>query len=216
MRRSPMNTTLTATGMVAILRLTDGRRFAGIIDTLVSAGVRCLEVTLTTEGALGLVEEAVRRVPEGVEVGVGSVTSGSETVAAIASGARFVVSPNVDMDVVQVALAARIPVYPGALTPTEIIKAWRAGASAVKLFPAELLGPGYVHQVRAPLPEIPLIPTGGVGEGNLGAYLRSGSAAVGVGGSLIGDAERDGSLTELGDRARRYLRLISQHRRADG
>lgn len=213
--RTPINVTISASGMVAILRLTDGRRFNGIVDTLVDAGVRCLEVTLTSDSALALLEAGARRVPEGVEVGMGTVISAAHAGAAIDSGAQFVVSPNFNIAVVNQALAARIPVYPGALTPSEIISAWDAGASAVKLFPAGVLGPGYLRQLRGPLPGIPLMPTGGIGEQNVREYLSGGCVAVGIGTPLIGDAGSGGSLSELGKRARRYLRIIADHRGAD-
>lgn len=212
--RVPINRSLAETGMVAILRLSDTARLGGIVDALVDAGVRCLELTMTTDRALELVGAIVSATSVEVEVGVGTVTSGRDAVAAIEAGARFIVSPCVEPEVIAEAVAAGVPVYPGALTPTEVLAAWRAGASAVKLFPAVQGGPDYVGQIRGPLPNIPLVPTGGIDMDNAAAYMRAGCVAIGVGGPLIGDSWKGGSLTELGDRARSYLRAISEIRTA--
>lgn len=214
--RHPVNRTLMETGLVAILRLPDPSRLVALVDTLVAAGIRCLELTLTTKGALRLLEEVVARVPSTVEVGVGTVTSGPEAEAALGAGAAFLVSPVVQHEVLAAGREAGVPVYPGALTPTEILDAWRGGASAVKLFPSSAVDAGYVAQVRAPLPEIPLVPTGGVMLDNLGSYLRAGCVAVGVGSPLIGDAWRDGDLEQLAARARAYLETITEARSARG
>src|SRR5439155_13229904 len=114
----------------------------------------------------------------------------------------FVVSPSVEPEVIAAALRHRIASYPGAFTPTEITAAWKAGASAVKLFPAGQLGPGYLKDVRAPLPDIPVVPTGGIDVASVGAWLAAGAVAVGMGGPLIGDAlAPDGDLAALAQRA---------------
>lgn len=214
--RPPLNRTLVETGLVAILRLPDPARLADLVDTLVTVGVRCLELTLTTKGALGLLTDVLARVPATVEVGVGTVTSGPDAEAALGAGAAFLVSPVVQPEVLAAGQKAGVPVYPGALTPTEILAAWRGGASAVKLFPASAVDAGYVAQIRAPLPEVPLVPTGGIRLDNLAGYLRAGCVAVGVGGPLIGDTWRDGDLKQLEARARAYLEAITEARSAGG
>jgi 2-dehydro-3-deoxyphosphogluconate aldolase / (4S)-4-hydroxy-2-oxoglutarate aldolase len=201
-RRVPVGAGLAATRVVAILRAENADRAEAVVDVLVEAGVRSLELTLTTKGALDVVERLAGRVPAEVEVGVGTVLSAADVDRSVDAGARFVVSPSVEPEVIAAALRRRIASYPGAFTPTEIVGAWRAGASAVKLFPAGQLGPGYLKDVRAPLPDIPVVPTGGVDIPSVSGWLAAGAVAVGMGGPLIGDAlAPDGDLAALAGRA---------------
>jgi 2-dehydro-3-deoxyphosphogluconate aldolase / (4S)-4-hydroxy-2-oxoglutarate aldolase len=200
--RVPAGEGLAATRVVAILRAENADRAETVVDVLVEAGVRCLELTLTTRGALEVVERLAARVPRDVEVGVGTVLTADDVDRSVDAGATFVVSPSVEPEVIAAALRRRVASYPGAFTPTEIVAAWKAGASAVKLFPAGQLGPGYLKDVRAPLPDIPVVPTGGVDIASIGAWLGAGAVAVGMGGPLIGDAlAPDGDLGALAQRA---------------
>jgi 2-dehydro-3-deoxyphosphogluconate aldolase / (4S)-4-hydroxy-2-oxoglutarate aldolase len=200
--RVPVGPQLAATRVVAILRAENADRAEAVADVLVEAGVRSLELTLTTRGALAVVERLAARVPADVEVGVGTVRTVEEVGRSVDAGAAFVVSPTVDREVIDAALRRRVASYPGAFTPTEILTAWQAGASAVKLFPAGSLGPGYLKAVRAPLPDIPIVPTGGVDLAAVGEWLAAGALAVGMGGPLIGDAlSPDGDLRALAERA---------------
>ena len=200
--RVPVGDRLTATRVVAILRAENATRAEAVVDVLVEAGVRSLELTLTTQGALEVVERLAARVPADVEVGVGTVLTAADVDRSVDAGATFVVSPSVDPEVIAAALRRRVASYPGAFTPTEIAAAWKAGASAVKLFPAGQLGPGYLKAVRAPLPDIPVVPTGGIDTDAIGAWLAAGAVAVGMGGPLIGDAlTPDGDLRALAQRA---------------
>jgi 2-dehydro-3-deoxyphosphogluconate aldolase / (4S)-4-hydroxy-2-oxoglutarate aldolase len=200
--RVPAGEGLAATRVVAILRAENADRAETVVDVLVEAGVRCLELTLTTRGALEVVERLAARVPRDVEVGVGTVLTAGDVDRSVDAGATFVVSPSVEPEVIAAALRRRVASYPGAFTPTEIAAAWKAGASAVKLFPAGQLGPGYLKDVRAPLPDIPVVPTGGVDIASIGAWLGAGAVAVGMGGPLIGDAlALDGDLGALAQRA---------------
>ena len=200
--RVPVGAGLAATRVVAILRAENADRAEAVVDVLVEAGVRSLELTLTTKGALDVVERLAARVPAEVEIGVGTVLTAADVDRSVDAGARFVVSPSVEPEVIDAALRHRIASYPGAFTPTEIAAAWKAGASAVKLFPAGRLGPGYLEDVRAPLPDIPVVPTGGVDIASIGEWLGAGAVAVGMGGPLIGDAlAPDGDLTALAERA---------------
>jgi 2-dehydro-3-deoxyphosphogluconate aldolase/(4S)-4-hydroxy-2-oxoglutarate aldolase len=200
--RVPVGPQLAATRVVAILRAENADRAEAVVDVLVEAGVRSLELTLTTQGALAVVERLAARVPADVEVGVGTVLTAQDVDRSVDAGATFVVSPSVDCEVIDAALRRRVASYPGAFTPTEIVSAWQAGASAVKLFPAGSLGPGYLKAVRAPLPDIPIVPTGGVDTAAVGDWLAAGALAVGMGGPLIGDAlSPDGDLRALAERA---------------
>jgi 2-dehydro-3-deoxyphosphogluconate aldolase/(4S)-4-hydroxy-2-oxoglutarate aldolase len=197
-----MSQALATTRVVAILRAENASRAEAVVDVLLANGIRSLELTLTTEGALDVVARLVARVPEGTDVGVGTVLSADAVDRAADAGARFVVSPSVDPAVIEAAARHGIASYPGALTPTEIATAWSAGATAVKLFPAGALGPSYLSAVRAPLPDVPLIPTGGIALEEAGTWLAAGAVAVGVGSPLIGDAlATGGDLDALAQRA---------------
>lgn len=204
--RVPVGAALAATRVVAILRAENAARAEAVVDVLLEAGIRSLELTLTTGGALEVVERLAQRVPDDVEVGVGTVLTAEDVARSVDAGATFVVSPSVDHEVIAAALRHGIASYPGAFTPTEIVTAWNAGASAVKLFPGGTLGPGYLKAVRAPLPDIPLVPTGGIDTAAVGDWLAAGALAVGMGGPLIGDAlAPDGDLGALADRAAAVL-----------
>ncbi|MGH8869194.1 MAG: bifunctional 4-hydroxy-2-oxoglutarate aldolase/2-dehydro-3-deoxy-phosphogluconate aldolase [Actinomycetes bacterium] len=207
---------LVDTGVVAILRAASGDRFVDVAATLAGAGVTCLEVTLTTAGALDAVRAVRDRLPDAVSVGVGTVTSVADVHAAVDAGAEFLVSPGVSMDVVTAGLARGVPSYPGAWTATEVLTAWRAGASAVKLFPAATGGPAHLRHLRGPLPDVPLVPTGGVALDDIAAYVQAGAVAVGLGGPLQGDAAEGGSLDALADRAARALAAVRAARSEGG
>jgi 2-dehydro-3-deoxyphosphogluconate aldolase / (4S)-4-hydroxy-2-oxoglutarate aldolase len=200
--RVPMSEALATTGVVAILRAEDASRAEAVVEVLLESGIRSLELTMTTKGALEVVERLAATVPEGTDLGVGTVLTADEVDRAVDAGARFVVSPSVVPAVIEAALRHGIASYPGAFTPTEIHAAWTAGASAVKLFPGGVLGAGYLTAVRAPLPDIPLVPTGGIAVEQVGAWLDAGAAAVGLGSPLLGDAlAPDGDLDGLAERA---------------
>jgi 2-dehydro-3-deoxyphosphogluconate aldolase / (4S)-4-hydroxy-2-oxoglutarate aldolase len=201
--RVPMSEAIATTRVIAILRAENASRAEAVVEVLLENGIRSLELTLTTKGALEVVERLAATVPEGTDLGVGTVLTADEVDRAVDAGARFVVSPSVVPAVIEAATRHGIASYPGAFTPTEIHAAWTAGASAVKLFPGGALGPGYLKAVRAPLPDIPLVPTGGVAVEAVGAWLDAGAAAVGLGSPLVGDAlAPDGDLDGLAERAR--------------
>ena len=211
--RVPMSEALRTTRVVAILRAEDASRAEAVVDVLLENGIRSLELTLTTKGALEVVERLAATVPDGTDLGMGTVLTADEVDRAVDAGARFVVSPSVVPAVIEAATRHGIASYPGAFTPTEIHSAWTAGASAVKLFPGGALGPGYLKAVRAPLPDVPLVPTGGVAIEAIGAWLDAGAVAVGLGGPLIGNAlAPDGDLDALAERARAVAAAVGAHR----
>jgi len=205
---------LTGSGLVAILRARSGDRLAAACEVLLGAGVRCLEVTMNTPGALEVVGRLVAEAGEDTEIGVGTVRRPEDVDRAADAGAVFVVAPNTDEAVGRRAAERGLAWYPGALTPTEIARAWDLGASAVKVFPAGSAGgPRYLREVRGPLDDVPLVPTGGVGVEDVPGYLQAGAVAVGMGGPLLGRAlEDDASLTGLGDRARAALAAVARGR----
>jgi 2-dehydro-3-deoxyphosphogluconate aldolase/(4S)-4-hydroxy-2-oxoglutarate aldolase len=189
LRTGPAAIAIRRHRLVAVLRrVTPQPALLGLVDELAAAGVRVFEITLDApSGAADLA--AVRRHlhDAGIadaSVGAGTVL-GSETLAAARrAGADFAVSPVFDAELVRESIAAGLPFIAGALTPTEIVAAWAAGATLVKLFPASAVGPALVRELRGPLPDVPLLPTGGVDASNAAAFLAAGAVAVGVGGAI--------------------------------
>ena len=171
--------------LVAIVRLTDGAALADVAAALVEGGITTLEFTLTTPAALDAVAQCRVRFGDAAVIGAGTVLDADEARRSLDAGAQFLVSPGFDPDVIAAAHAGGALAMPGAMTPTEIIAAWRAGADVVKVFPARLLDPRYIADVRAPLPHIPLMATGGINKTNVADYLRAGCVAVAVGGNLV-------------------------------
>jgi 2-dehydro-3-deoxyphosphogluconate aldolase / (4S)-4-hydroxy-2-oxoglutarate aldolase len=184
--------------VVAVLRrVADAPR---VVAELRSGGIRVVEITLDSDGALDTIA-GLRSDPELVVL-AGTVRTAAEVDQAAAAGAEGCVSPVLVPDVVERCRTAGLPAIPGALTPSEIETAWRLGAAMVKLFPASIGGPAYVRDVVAPLPDIPLLATGGVDSGNAAAFLRAGAAAVGVGTALVGAADPPAAARELVGSAR--------------
>jgi 2-dehydro-3-deoxyphosphogluconate aldolase/(4S)-4-hydroxy-2-oxoglutarate aldolase len=203
---------LRDTGVVAILRAARQEHLEAVSDALAQSGITCLELTLTTPGALAALVRVRAALDPAIAVGIGSVITAAQAVAALQAGADFLVSPGVCADVAREASRAGVACYPGAWTPTEIIAAWGLRVPAVKLFPAASGGPGHLRNLRGPLPDIPLVPTGGVQLTHIAAYIAAGAVAVGLGGPLIGDALDGGSLPALGERAAAALAAVTDAR----
>jgi 2-dehydro-3-deoxyphosphogluconate aldolase/(4S)-4-hydroxy-2-oxoglutarate aldolase len=171
--------------VVAIVRLPDKAPLVEVAEALLAGGIRTLEFTLTTPGAIEAISACRARFGDDAVIGAGTVIDAAEAGTCLDAGAQFLVSPGTDPEVISAARAGGALSMPGALTPTEIIAAWRAGADVVKVFPARQFGPQYIRDLRGPLPQIPLMPTGGVDERNAADYLRAGAVGVAVGGNLI-------------------------------
>ena len=186
-------TGLVSGGVVAIARRLTADTAPQVADALLSGGVLAFEITLNEPvvGALRAIEAVADRAP-GLAIGAGTVLSIDAAKLAIEAGATFLVMPHTDPELVAWAAARGVPTLPGAFTPTEILAAWRAGAAAVKLFPASAAGPAFVRECLGPFPDIPLIPSGGVTAETAADFIRAGAVAVGVGGWLIGDSRPAG------------------------
>lgn len=172
-------------GAVAVVRLSDASQGVALADALLAGGVSAIEVTLTTPGALQLIESLTTHAGGTLMVGAGSVMGAPAARQAIDAGARYVVSPVFDADVMAMAHTHDIPVLPGAYTPTEIFRVHQAGADLVKVFPADTLGPAFIKGVLAPMPFLELMPTGGVTPDNVGQWITAGAVAVGLGSALV-------------------------------
>jgi 2-dehydro-3-deoxyphosphogluconate aldolase/(4S)-4-hydroxy-2-oxoglutarate aldolase len=202
----PVSASVARSGIVAILRAKTADSFAAVADVLVGAGVTALEVTLTSRGAIDALAGLRRQLPGSVAVGAGTVLTADEAKASVDAGAEFLVSPVLDPGLVA---ASSVPFYPGAFTPTEIYGAMRAGAPVVKVFPAGGLGPAYLKDVRGPLPDARIMPTGGIKIEDVADWLAAGAVAVGLGSPLIGDAASGGDLRKLAERARQAVNAVA-------
>jgi 2-dehydro-3-deoxyphosphogluconate aldolase/(4S)-4-hydroxy-2-oxoglutarate aldolase len=210
MRQTTVLDALAETRVVAILRGRDAGRMAEAARALAAAGVRCIEVALNAPGALAALRGLAADPPDGALLGAGTVLDPRAARDAVAAGARYLITPNVDPDVIGAARSLGVPILPGAFTATEIAGARRAGAAAVKVFPAATGGPGYVRALRAPLEDVPLLATGGIELEMAPAYVAAGALGVGMGSPLLGDALEGGSLDGVGDRARRLLAALRE------
>ncbi len=207
--RVAMSPLLRSSRVVAIVRGRSGEHLQSVCETLIEAGIRTLEITMNTPRNLEVLTRLREAHGDTVELGTGTVLSPAEVEATATAGGTFVVSPAVDLVVGETASRLGVAWYPGAMTPTEALRAWNAGATAVKLFPAGPLGgPAYLRQVRAPLDFVDFVPTGGISLAEAGEYLRAGAVAIGVGGPLIGDSLDTGDLDGLRDRASALLAAV--------
>ncbi|MBI4556258.1 MAG: bifunctional 4-hydroxy-2-oxoglutarate aldolase/2-dehydro-3-deoxy-phosphogluconate aldolase [Candidatus Hydrogenedentes bacterium] len=173
--------------IVAVVRAdTGGDDLVKVVEAVAAGGVHCIEVTMTTPGALACLETASRQLAKAdVLLGVGTVLDAETCRMAILAGAQYVVTPTLSVGVIAAARRYGKPVIAGAFTPTEILTAWEHGSDLVKVFPASVGGPDYIKAIKGPLPQIPLVPTGGVELENVGDFLKAGAAALAVGGNLV-------------------------------
>ncbi len=185
-------------GVVVVIRLDDLSQAANLTRTLLDAGITSLEFTMTNPLALKVLTEIKQTFPEFEQgqavIGAGTVLTPEDARSALAAGAQFIVTPVTNFETIKVCTDRQVAIMPGALTPTEILAAWNAGASAIKVFPARAFGPGYFKDLREPLPQLKLLPTGGVSLENAAQFIKNGAIAVGVGGNLV-----DKNLVAAGD-----------------
>jgi 2-dehydro-3-deoxyphosphogluconate aldolase / (4S)-4-hydroxy-2-oxoglutarate aldolase len=185
MSRADVTAQIEAMGVVAVIRMKDPAKLRAVVDALAEGGVRALEVTMTVPRAVELIRDLAPTMPAGFLLGAGTVVDAATARAVIDAGAQFVVSPVFRPDVIRACHERDVPVMPGCFSPTEILDAHDAGADVIKVFPATMLGPQFVKDVRAPLPHVKLMPTGGVTLDNAGDWIRAGAVAVGVGSALV-------------------------------
>ena len=208
--RTPPNPTLTRSRVIAVLRAPAPADCDRVVEALVRGGVESIELTLTTPGALDVLPALVERFAGVAEIGVGTVTTVAEAVESVDRGAAYVVTPVTSAALAEAVTSRGVPFYPGGLTPTELWSSWSAGATAVKLFPASTVGPGYVGQLRGPFPDLEVVPSGGIELDDVPAWLRAGCLAVSLGGPLLRDAFAGGAPSALEERARRVVGLARE------
>jgi 2-dehydro-3-deoxyphosphogluconate aldolase / (4S)-4-hydroxy-2-oxoglutarate aldolase len=201
-------------GVVPVIRAESADEAARVIDAIRAGGVSVLEITMTVPGAVGLIAEVARRVGNDAVVGAGTVLDAETARAVILAGARFVVSPALDLATIACCRRYGVPVAPGALTPTEVVAAWQAGADIVKVFPANAMGgPSYIKALKAPLPQIELCPTGGVSLETAADFIKAGASILGVGNDLVDlKALRAGQAQAITDKAKRFVEIVKTAR----
>ena len=200
-------------GVIAIMRARSSDQLVAAAEAIRAGGVRVIEVTMNTPGALEVIAAAGKRFGSEVLFGAGTVLDTETARAAIQAGADFVVAPTLRVEVIQLCHRYSIPVMPGCFSPTEMLTAWEAGADFVKLFPAEVGGPAMVKAILAPLPQLQIVPVGGVDLTTAAAFIRAGAAALGVGGSLVSQKLLDSAdFAELTRRSAAFIEEVKQGR----
>jgi 2-dehydro-3-deoxyphosphogluconate aldolase/(4S)-4-hydroxy-2-oxoglutarate aldolase len=206
--------TIRDVGIIPVVRARSAEEAMKAIDAIREGGISVLEITMTVPGAVGVIEEVSQRYGSDALVGAGTVLDGETARACIRAGARFIVSPSLDLETIAVCRLEGVAVMPGALTPTEVVQAWSAGADFVKVFPAGAVGgASYIKSLKAPLPQIELVPTGGVSLLTAADFIRAGASALGVGADLVDlKAIRDGESQLITERARAFVRIVQDAR----
>ena len=204
------------TGVIPVVRATSADEAMRAIDAIREGGISVLEITMTVPGALKVIKEVSKSLWEDVLVGAGTVLDPEIAEACVSSGAQFVVSPALNLETIACCRRLDVAVMPGALTPTEVVQAWNAGADFVKVFPAGAVGgASYLKALKAPLPQIELVPTGGVSLTSAGDFIRAGAAALGVGTDLVDlKALREGQAALITERAKQFLQIVREAREA--
>jgi 2-dehydro-3-deoxyphosphogluconate aldolase / (4S)-4-hydroxy-2-oxoglutarate aldolase len=202
-------------GIVAVVRSPDSHLFEEVACALAEGGVSVIEITMSVPNALDVLRQVRQALGDRVLLGAGTVLDPETARAVLLAGAEYIVTPTVNLDVIRLCQRYDKLVMPGAFTPTEILTAWEAGADIVKVFPAEVVGPAYFKAVRGPLPQIRLMPTGGVDLGTAAAFLKAGACCLGIGSQLVEPrAVAERNFDRIRDLARQYVAIVKQTRSA--
>lgn len=199
-------------GIVPVVRASSGQQAVQAAEAVCAGGIPIVELTMTVPGAVDVIAQLVKAMGKEVLVGAGTVLDGDSAQRCLDAGAQFLVSPGFDLATVELAKRKDVLMMAGALTPTEVITAWKAGSDLVKIFPCGTVGGAkYIKALKAPLPQVPMVPTGGVNLETAAEFLRAGSAALGIGGELISaSALKAGNLKAITDVARQYVAIVKQ------
>jgi len=204
---------ISDTGIVAVIRADNGEILADVTQALLEGGVTAIEVTFTVPKAHQVLEYVADRFGDQIQLGAGTVLDAETARIAILAGAEFIVSPIVDLPTIEISHRYDKAVMAGALTPTEVVKAWQAGSDVVKIFPSDLTGPSYLKSLKGPLPQVRMMPTGGVNLETAESFLKAGACALGVGGSLVEkSAIEAGNMDRIRDLARQYIEIVQRFR----
>src|SRR5690349_11617246 len=214
MNKDEVIKTIRDVGIIPVVRAQSVDEAMMAIDAIREGGVSLLEITMTVPGAVGVIEKVSQRYGAEALVGAGTVLDGETARACIQAGAQFVVSPALNLETIEVCKRHDVAVLPGALTPTEVVQAWTAGADFVKVFPAGAVGgASYLKALKAPLPQIELVPTGGVSLKTAADFIKAGATALGVGADLVDlKAIREGQPQIITEHAREFVRIVREAR----
>lgn len=196
--------------LIVVMRADDASKYAPVIETLIAEGIRSFELTQTTTGTLEILPALVNQFGSDADIGVGTVTTAGEVDLAADGGADYVVTPVTNPVVIKRAIERNLAIIPGGLTPTELFSSWQQGAAAVKIFPANQVGPSFLKDLRGPFPNLLGIPSGGVDVDAAREWLLAGATAVSVGGPLVGDALKGGNLESLSIRAKEFMAVVRE------
>jgi 2-dehydro-3-deoxyphosphogluconate aldolase/(4S)-4-hydroxy-2-oxoglutarate aldolase len=200
-------------GIVAVVRFSDPEPLVEVVKALADGGVTVAEITLTVPDALDVINQAKQQLGDRVLLGAGTVLDPETARAALLAGAEYIVAPNLNLDVIKLCRRYDKLVMPGAFTPTEIVTAWEAGADIVKVFPAEVVGPEFFKAIRGPLPQVKLMPTGGVDLRTAEEFLKAGAVCLGIGSQLVNpQAVAAGDFGRITQLAQQYTEIVRRHR----
>jgi len=216
MTREEIRKRIVEIGIVPIVRASSAAQARQAVEAVCAGGIPLVEVTMTVPGAIELIRELVKSLGKDVLFGAGTVLDAETAQRCIDVGAEFLVSPGFDLATVQLANCLGKPIMAGALTPTEVIGAWRAGSDFVKIFPCGTVGGAkYIKALKAPLPQIPMVPTGGVNLNTAAEFIQAGAEALGVGGELVlASALKSGDMKPITETARQFLTIVREARAA--
>lgn len=201
-------------GVIPVVRVTSAQEAMDVSDAIKEGGISLIEITMSVQGAIDVIKELTKKYKDEIIMGAGTILDPETGRAALLAGAQFIVTPTLNLEVIQLAHRYSAVVVPGAMTPTEILTAWNAGADMVKVFPAaQVGGPEYLKALKGPLPQILLVPTGGVNLQNVGAFIKAGASAIGVGGELVDKkAVKEKKFNVITENARQYLKAVREAR----
>lgn len=214
MNKSEVLQQIKDTGVIPVVRATTADEAMRAIDAIREGGISVLEITMTVPGAVGVIEQVAARFGHDALVGAGTVLDAETAKACVSAGAQFIVSPALNMETIAYCHEQDVAVMPGALTPTEVVHAWKAGADFVKVFPAGAVGgASYLKALKAPLPQIELVATGGVSLKTAADFIKAGAAALGVGADLVDiKAIREGQSALITERAKQFVQIVHEAR----
>jgi len=214
MEKSQVLERIKSIGIIPVVRASSGDEALAAVEAIKAGGLSVLEITMTVPGAVGIIEQVAKRYGDEVLVGAGTVLNAETARDCLAAGAQFIVSPALNLETIAFCRDAGCAIMPGALTPTEVVTAWSAGADMVKVFPCGALGgASYIKSLKAPLPQIELVPTGGVSLTTAASFIEAGSAAIGVGADLVDiKAIRAGQSEKITETTRAYIEAVRNAR----
>ncbi len=217
MTREQIRQRIFDVGIVPVIRASSARKAIAAAEAVCAGGIPLLEVTMTVPGAFEAIKELTKTLGGEVLIGAGTVLDAQTALRCLEAGATFLVTPGLKLETVKFANDHGMVILAGALTPTEIITAWEAGSDFVKVFPCSSVGgASYIKALKAPLPQIPLVPTGGVNLNTAADFIRNGSAALGIGGELVlASALDSGNTAEITELAKKYVAIVQQARQGE-